>query len=341
MQGSSGRPVRVATRVEGAAPPGRPGGALPRRAAHAPARTRGAQPGRKRWLTVAAETAPRPADLVERRFVAQAPEPALGLRPHLSQDARGIHLSGLRQGCLLAHHRRLPNRKPPPDRLGAGRARDGGPPAPADRRRTRASHRSRQPVHELPLHPALADLGIAASVGSVGSVADAYDNAMWLYAAVLERRARGRRGRCEQEIVPPTSERRCTASGTTRCAEDSEVSEGTRTPDRRDHNPTKPVLPGWIRLSEAIRVSFSCSDLRSKLSPPLTPWRRVPKDSRAAPPSSPPAGHAEPRGHLAASTGHRPRDMPRREATGARRDSADATHRAEHPPADQCCRSTV
>ena len=35
---------------------------------------RGAQPGRKRrWLTVADETAPRPAHLVERRFVADRP----------------------------------------------------------------------------------------------------------------------------------------------------------------------------------------------------------------------------------------------------------------------------
>ena len=35
---------------------------------------RGAQPGRKkRWLTVADDTAPRPADLVERRFVAERP----------------------------------------------------------------------------------------------------------------------------------------------------------------------------------------------------------------------------------------------------------------------------
>jgi len=34
----------------------------------------GAQPGRKRrWLTVADESAPRPADLVERRFVAERP----------------------------------------------------------------------------------------------------------------------------------------------------------------------------------------------------------------------------------------------------------------------------
>jgi putative transposase len=34
----------------------------------------GAQPGRKRrWLTAAGETAPRPADLVERRFHAERP----------------------------------------------------------------------------------------------------------------------------------------------------------------------------------------------------------------------------------------------------------------------------
>jgi transposase-like protein len=37
-------------------------------------RLRGAQPGRKRrWLTVPDETAPRPTDLVERRFVADRP----------------------------------------------------------------------------------------------------------------------------------------------------------------------------------------------------------------------------------------------------------------------------
>ena len=34
----------------------------------------GAQPGRKRhWLTVADDTAPRPADLVERRYIAERP----------------------------------------------------------------------------------------------------------------------------------------------------------------------------------------------------------------------------------------------------------------------------
>jgi putative transposase len=34
---------------------------------------RGAQPVRKRWLTMADEAAPRPADLVERRFIAERP----------------------------------------------------------------------------------------------------------------------------------------------------------------------------------------------------------------------------------------------------------------------------
>jgi putative transposase len=34
---------------------------------------RGAQPGKRRWLTVADETASRPADLVERRFTAERP----------------------------------------------------------------------------------------------------------------------------------------------------------------------------------------------------------------------------------------------------------------------------
>jgi putative transposase len=137
---------------------------------------RGAQPGRKRrWLTVADETAPRPADLVERRFLADRPnelwvcdltylktregflylafvkdvfsrmivgwQTATHLRTDLVLDAleMAVHLRRPAAGALVAH---------------------------TDRGSQYTSFRYTQ---------RLADLGIAASVGSV---ADAYDNAM-------------------------------------------------------------------------------------------------------------------------------------------------------------------
>jgi putative transposase len=136
----------------------------------------GAQPGRKRrWLTVADETAPRPADLVERRFVADRPnqlwvcdltylktregflylafvkdvfsrmivgwQTATDLRTDLVLDAleMAVHLRRPAAGELVAH---------------------------TDRGSQYTSFRYTQ---------RLAELGIAASVGSV---ADAYDNAM-------------------------------------------------------------------------------------------------------------------------------------------------------------------
>ena len=136
----------------------------------------GAQPGRKRrWLTVADETAPRPADLVERRFVAEGPnqlwvcdltdlktregfvylafvkdvfsrmivgwQTATHLRTDLVLDAleMAVHLRRPAAGELVHH---------------------------TDRGSQYTSFRYTQ---------RLADLGI---VASVGSVADAYDNAM-------------------------------------------------------------------------------------------------------------------------------------------------------------------
>ena len=137
---------------------------------------RGAQPGRKRrWLTAADETAARPADLVERRFVAARPnqlwvcdltylktregflylafvkdvfsrmivgwQSATHLRTDLVLDAleMAVHLRRPIAGELVHH---------------------------TDRGSQYTSFRYTQ---------RLADLGIAASVGSV---ADAYDNAM-------------------------------------------------------------------------------------------------------------------------------------------------------------------
>jgi hypothetical protein len=99
----------------------------------------------------------------------------VGLRPHLSEDARGVRLPGLRQGRLLTHDRRLADRDSPQNRPRPGRAGDG-------------VHLRRPGAGELVAHTdrgsqytsfrytqRLADLGIAASVGSI---ADAYDNAM-------------------------------------------------------------------------------------------------------------------------------------------------------------------
>jgi putative transposase len=137
---------------------------------------RGAHPGRKRrWLTVADEAAPRPADLVERRFVADRPnqlwvcdltylktregfvylafakdvfsrmivgwQTATHLRTDLALDAleMAVHLRRPAAGELVHH---------------------------TDRGSQYTSFRYTQ---------RLADLGI---VASVGSVADAYDNAM-------------------------------------------------------------------------------------------------------------------------------------------------------------------
>jgi len=133
----------------------------------------GAQPGRKRrWLTVADDTAPRPADLVERRFLAERPnqlwvsdltylktregfvylafvldvysrmivgwQTATHLKTDLVLDAleMAVHLRRPAAGELVAH---------------------------TDRGSQYTSFRYTQ---------RLADLGIAASVGSV---ADAYD----------------------------------------------------------------------------------------------------------------------------------------------------------------------
>ncbi len=137
---------------------------------------RGAQPGRKRrWLTVADERASRPADLVERRFVAERPnqlwvcdltylktregfidlafvldvysrmivgwQTATHLKTDLVLDALeiAVHLRQPAAGELVAH---------------------------TDRGSQYTSFRYTQ---------RLADLGIAAAVGSI---ADAYDDAM-------------------------------------------------------------------------------------------------------------------------------------------------------------------
>ena len=85
-----------------------------------------------------------------------------------------------------------------PTRDRAARARE------LSRRRAGASHRPRQPVHEFVARQRLADLGIAATVGSV---ADAYDNALvesfvgTLKTELVGGRVFGRRFEAELAVV--------------------------------------------------------------------------------------------------------------------------------------------
>jgi transposase InsO family protein len=137
---------------------------------------RGAQSGRKRhWLTVADETAPRPADLVERRFVAERPNQLwVSDLTHLKTREGFLYLAFVKDvfsrmivGWQTATHLRtdlvldalemaVHLRRPAAGQLVHH----------TDRGSQYTSFRYTQ---------RLADLGIAASVGSV---ADAYDNAM-------------------------------------------------------------------------------------------------------------------------------------------------------------------
>jgi putative transposase len=114
---------------------------------------RGAQPGRKRRrLTVADETAPRPADLVERRFVADRPNELWVCDLTYLKTREGfLYLAFVKDvfsrmivGWQTATHLRTD--------LVPRRARDGRAPTLPRRRRARRSHRPRQPVHELSLH---------------------------------------------------------------------------------------------------------------------------------------------------------------------------------------------
>jgi putative transposase len=136
----------------------------------------GAQPGRKRrWLTVADESAPRPADLVERRFVAERPNQLWVCDLTYLKTREGfLYLAFVNDvfsrmivGWQTATHLRtdlvldalemaVHLRRPDPGEL--------------------VQHIDRGSQYtSLRYTQRLADLGIAASVGSV---ADAYDNAM-------------------------------------------------------------------------------------------------------------------------------------------------------------------
>ena len=63
--------------------------------------------GKVKRTTVADESAPRPADLVERGLPRTRPQPALGSRPHLRAQLVGLRLRRFRHRRLLALGRRL------------------------------------------------------------------------------------------------------------------------------------------------------------------------------------------------------------------------------------------
>ena len=121
--------------------------------------------------------AQRRPDLVERDFSAAAPEPALGRRLHLPALLGGRRVLRLRDRRLLPQGRRLAARLPHAHRPRPRRAADGARPARARRRRRagRTTPTAAPNTPQLDYTQTLDDHGVLASVGSVG---DAYDNAM-------------------------------------------------------------------------------------------------------------------------------------------------------------------
>jgi hypothetical protein len=68
---------------------------------------RGVVRGKPKFTTVAADAADRPRDLVDRRFSARRPEPALGRRPDLRPHLDRLRLRRVHHRRLLAYDRRL------------------------------------------------------------------------------------------------------------------------------------------------------------------------------------------------------------------------------------------
>ena len=132
--------------------------------------------GRKfKKTTIADEAAERPADLVQRDFTADRPEPAVGGGPDLRGDLGGVRLRGVRHRRLLAQDRGLARVELAAERPGA-RCPGAGALRSA-RHSTSLVHHSDRGVQYLSIRytERLAEAGIEPSVGSVG---DSYDNAL-------------------------------------------------------------------------------------------------------------------------------------------------------------------
>ena len=111
---------------------------------------------RKTTTSDGAETE-RPADLVERQFVAAGTEPAVGRGPDLRPHALRLGLRRVRPRRVLPHGRRLAGVDQPAHRPGPRRPRHGpvGPPAGRPgRHRPDPSQRPRSPISSHPLHRA-------------------------------------------------------------------------------------------------------------------------------------------------------------------------------------------
>jgi hypothetical protein len=75
---------------------------------------------------------------------------------------------------------------------------------------------------------------------------------LWLYSAVANTTVVPKTARETRKLSPRLSPCRCTASQNIVICGDEEVSDGTRTRGRRDHNPHFVVRLRRIRLSQAI-----------------------------------------------------------------------------------------
>ena len=159
---------------------------------HAELRAGGEKHGRKRiarlmraagWLAPAAGAGRRyntagqgraaGARLGGPQFRCFAAEPALGCRHHLRADGERFSLSRSRAGCLEPQDRWLVDGQLSADRIGDGRIGDGGRPAAA----RGVIHHSDQGSQytSLAFGKRCQEAGVRPSMGSVG---DAYDNAM-------------------------------------------------------------------------------------------------------------------------------------------------------------------
>ena len=136
----------------------------------------GAKRRGKPWRTTRPDPAARRRpDLVDRDFTARA-GPALGRRHHVSPVLAGRRVLRVRDRRLLPPDRRLAAGQPHAHHARSRRAEDGLASArPGRGRRAGPSLRSRQPIHLNRLHP---DPRRSRRPRRVGSVGDAYDNAL-------------------------------------------------------------------------------------------------------------------------------------------------------------------
>ena len=225
----------------------------------------GAQPGRKRrWLTVADEAAARPADLVERRFVAERANELWVCDLTFLKTREGFAYLAF---VLDVFSRMIVGWQTATHLTRFRRPGDGGPPSPTGRREPVAHIGRGSEYTSFRYTQRLADLGIAASVGSV---ADAYD------AGAMVRTARR----------TPDPSRRLSAGPASRLggahrAPARATPAVTRRVRRYDRFLTRAFAGRGRTLAERPGPGAwrSCARLVSHVSPPQRPWPRSPRPS--------------------------------------------------------------